>query len=676
MMQRVRIWFQTEYRRAVVLLPRLMTVSIMITLVAGVLLSGLVSWTERRQKAEQSKIKIGYVAEEDMLTKLLVSYVAGMDSVDEWCRFIPVTEEEGEEELQEGKLAALLILPDNVVNEILSGSNAPATLILPAQVTPLGIVFEELADAGIRMLSVAQGEIYTVYELANVLELNEEQLLRICDDMNAYNMGLVMGREAWFQTQKVSVTGNEETAVYYGSALMAFWLLICAGLFGSYIKHSEQEQLLLWKRLGIPFVLQVIGRILITALLLLAVMLPLAGLWLLPWLRDMLMPVFSWQSVIVILLSVICIASYDLLIYQICEQHRTAVVLVGLFAVIQGYVAGYLIPAVLLPQAVQELACFTPALYIRQAFSMLFSGDTQNTCRVCAGLFTFSVFFFLIDVGVMYYRTMTYANGNASVSRRRKEQRTIIRGTVFGIYARRMLYRKSFWCSLLIIVLISTGLVALERQSETTITAAFYDESGEWEELLRDYDGYIQFLPCQSEEEVRELVLHNEVECGYRIPKDFRERVRNGEAKKSIGFYKDADAIMADTVNEILFEQLFMQLSQEWFVAYMEETDMLLSVLQQKMTDGSTFEIQKKYWQTDISEGTSEKEERSTYPVMTVVITAIILCGLSGIWEAIEDFRRYYFFKRRAIVIVGISVIQPMVCGVVMALLIFYLNSY
>lgn len=676
MMQKIRTWFQTEYRRAAALLPRLMIVSVIITLVMGVVLSGFVYWMERRQKTEQSRIRIGYVAEEDMLTKLLVSYVAGMDSVDEWCRFVSVTEEEGREELQEGKLAALLILPENVVDEILSGSNTPATLILPAKSSSLGIVFEELADAGIRMLSVAQGEIYTVYELANVLALNEEQLLRICDDINAYNMGLVMEREAWFQTKKVSVTGNEETAVYYGSALMAFLLLICGSLFGGYIKHSEQEQLLLWKRLGIAPVTQVIGRILITAFLMLMVMLPLAGLWLLPWLRDMLIPVFSWQSVMVILLSVICIASYDLLIYQICEQHRAAVVLVGLLAVIQGYVAGYLIPTVLLPQAVQELAGLVPASCIRQAFSMFFSGDTQNTGRVCTGLLAFSVFFFLVNVGVMYYRTSTCANGNVPVVRHKKGQRILVRGTIFSVYAKRMLYRKSFWCSLLVIALISAGLVDLERQSETTVTAAFYDESGEWEELLCEYDGYIQFLPCESEDEVRELVLYDEVECGYHIPEDFRERLQNDEVKKSIGFYKDADAFMADTVNEILFEQLFTQLSKEWFVTYMEEADMLLSVLEQRMTDGSTFEIQKKYWQTDISESTSEKEERTTYPVMIVVITAIILCGLSGIWEAIEDFRRYHFFKRKAITVVCISILQPVVCGMIMGILIFFFNSY
>ncbi|MBQ6788001.1 MAG: ABC transporter permease [Lachnospiraceae bacterium] len=676
MMQKIRIWFQTEYRRACAILPRLMVVSAIITVVMGVLLHGFVSYMEKRQSEEQSRIRIGYVAEEDMLTKLLVSYVAGMDSVDEWCRFVSVTEEEGREELQEGKLAALLILPENVVDEILSGNNAPATLILPAQSSALGIVFEELADAGIRMLSVAQGEIYAVYELANVLGLTKEQLLGICDEINTYNMGLVMKRETWFQAKKVSVTGNEEMAVYYGSALAAFWLIMCGVCFGSYIKHSEQEELLLWKRLGVTPVIQLTGRILVTAVLLIMTLLSLTGLWLLPWLREELIPVFSWQSLVVILLSVVCVSTYDMLIYQLSEQHRTAIVVAGLFAVLQGYVAGCLVPTVLLPQVIQEFADFLPASYIRQAFSLFFSGNTQQTSDICKGLLVFIILFLLINIGVMYYKTGIYAKGKVSVLRQEKEQRIHVRGTVFHIYIKRMLYRKSFWCSLLIIALLSVWLVSLERQSETRITAAFCDESGEWEELLREYDGYIQFLACDSEDEVRELVLHDKVECGYRIPKDFRERVQNGDAKKSIALYKDADAFMADTINEILFEKLFMQLSKEWFAAYMEEADMLFSVLEHKMTDGSTFRIEKEYWQTDIEESTSEQEERTTYPIMIVVITAIVLCGLSGIWEAIEDFHRYRFFKRKAAVMVSISILQPILCGLLMGILMFLVNSY
>lgn len=676
MMQRIKTWLQTEYKRAMAILPGIFVKSILITLLVGVLLHGFTTWLEMRQKEEHTRLRIGYVAEEDILTKLLVSYVAGMDSVDKWCRFVSVTEEEGREELQEGKLAALLILPENVVDEILTGSNAPATLILPEQSSALGVVFEELADAGIRMLSVAQGEIYAAYELANVLELNTEQLQAACDAINAYNIDLFMNREAYFEVNKVSVTGNEETVVYYGSALVAFWLFLSGILFGSYIKHGEQEQLLMWKRLGVSPVMQVSGRILITTMLLVMMLLPLSGLWVLPWLREKLIPVLTWQSFFAILLAVVCIAAYDMLLYQLSEQHRTAIVVVGLFAVLQSYIAGYLIPTVLLPQVVQKLSAFVPASYVRQAFSIFFSGDIQHTGRICIRLFLFAILFFILNVGVMYNKTGKAAEGNSILSSHKKKEKICIKGNIFLIFIKRIFYRKSFWCSLIVITLLSIGLVSLEKQSETSITAAFYDESGEWEELLNDYDGYIQFVSCESEAEVRELVLYDEVECGYCIPVDFRDRLQNGKARRSISFYKDADAIMADTLNEILFEQLFAKLSREWFLTYMENTEMLSSVLEHKLTDGSTFEIKKEYWKTKEKKITSKKEKHTTYPVMMVVVTAIVLCGLNGVWEAIEDYRKYCFFKRNSVVMVGLSTLLPIVCGVIVGIVLFCLKSY
>ena len=675
MMQRIRTWFQAEYKRAWAMLPAIMVKSIIITFVMGVLFHGITYWLEAGQE-EDSRLKIGYVAEEDMLTKLLVSYVSGMDSVNELCRFVSVTEEEGREELQEGKLAALLILPENVIDEILTGSNAPATLLLPKQNSALGIVFEELADAGIRMLSFAQGEIYTVYELANILELNEEQFQSACDVINAYNIELFMKRESWFHTQKVSVTGNEETAVYYGSVFAAFWLLLGGVLFGSYIKHGEQEQLLVWKRLGVSPMIQVAGRVLVTAMLLVMMLFPLSGLWILPWFREKLIPVFTWQSLLVILLSVICIAAYDMLLYQLSEEHRTAIVAVGIFAVLQGYLSGYLVPKVLLPQVVQELAVFLPTSYIRQAFSMFFSGDTQYTGRICIALLFFTMLFFLIDVAIMSYKTGTAAEGNAYYGMRKKEQKIRIRGNVFSIFIKRMLHRKSFWCSLILIVVLSIGLVGLERESETSIIAAFYDESGEWEEVLSAYDGYIQFVACENEAEVRERVLYNEVECGYCIPADFRDRLQNGESKKSIAFYRDSDAFLADTVNEVLFGQLFVQLSRDWFVTYLGDMEELIPALEHKLTDGSTFEIKKEYWNTKQQDNTSKKEKRITYPIWGVIVVAIILCGLSGVWEAIEDYRKYHFFKRSAPVMVVLSTLLPIVCGVIVFFLMLSLNSY
>ncbi len=681
MMQRITNWFRIEYRRAAAFLPRLFCFGIVFAMITGMLLSVFSSILEEKQREDKAKLRIGYVAEEDRMTKLLFSYVAGLDSVDKWCRFVAVTEEEGKDDLQEGKLAALLILPDNVMDEILSGSNAPATLLLPEESNALGIVFEELADAGVRMLSVAQGEIYAVYELVYELGLSKEQLHAMCDAVNAYNINLVLQREAWFRTQKLSVTGSEAWAVYYGSAFMALYGLLCVIVFGRYVKHQEQEQLFIWKRLGISPLVQMAGRTVTVTTLCIAAMLPLVGLWMFPEVRDHLQPMLTWQGAGLVFLAVILLAVYHLMLYQLGEEHRTAVVAVGLFALLQGYLSGYLIPSVLLPERIQGLAFFLPATYIRQAFSVFFSGDTINAGSVCIGLLVFILLLFFLNIVILYWKMSTYGEEKKPPVCIRRKSRCRLRGTVFGIYAKRLCYRKSFWGSLLVILLLSVGLIGMERQSETTITAAFYDESGEWEELLTGYQGYIRFLPCESKERVKELVLRDEVECGYVLPKNLQELVQSGDVKKSILFFKDADAMMANTVNEILFEQLFMELSGEWFVSYIEknmvqESEQIMTVLEQKMTDGSTFSVQKEYWKTDEKHSVKERKERTTYPVAVIMAAAILLCGMSGIWEAAEDYFRYHFFKRKAFLLIGISVLQPVLCGIAIGILMILYNSY
>lgn len=675
MIQRVIKWFRMEYRRAAVGLPLLILKSVLVTGILAILLSGVFSLYEKVQTEKRQTIKIGYVAEDDMITSLAVAYVKRMDAFDGWCRLISVTEEEGIEKLQNGKLQALLILPENVVGEILSGTNTPARMILPKKSSALGIVFEELADAGIRMLSIAQGEIYAIYELAKELGLDEKQLLEQCDVINQFNLELVIGRGHVFRTNKLSITDNEGIAVYYGSVILILYLIFCGALFGSYIKHSDQEQLLIRKRMGIPCGIQLIGRILVTSLLLIITLLPVFGLWLLPGVRKLLIPVFTWQGLALVILGVICVASYLQFLYQLAEQPRAAIVLVVFFTLLQAYLAGCFIPYVLLPDIIKKVSVYIPVFYIRQAFSILFTGELSKAGSVCAGLACSCFFFLMVNIGIIYLKTESHFSGSRKKSTMWKNTNRVS-GTLFGIYAKRLFYRKSFWCSLLIIGIVSVGLVSMERQSETHIYAAFYDESGEWEQTLCNYKGYIQFIPCESEEEVSRQVLYNEVECGYVIPENVKKKICEKEADRSIMVFKDADAIMTDTINEILFEIIFEETTRDWFCRYFSNENSVIASLERKMTDGSTFSIEKEYLQTKEHEMADDSGKRTTYPVIAVIGVSLLLCGISGGMEAVEDYRKYRFFKRKPISIILISVLQPVFCGIIVGIMIYLYNSY
>ena len=148
-------------RRAMILVCVCLTAAGMIAFCAGVL---------QKQNSGGQKLRVGYTAEESQITNLAVSYVQNMESVRSICTLEPVTEQEGKQLLENGGLAALIVLPEDVINEILSGSNAPATLYLhgTGRSTVSGgglgavgsMLFEELSSAALGMLSTAQAEIY------------------------------------------------------------------------------------------------------------------------------------------------------------------------------------------------------------------------------------------------------------------------------------------------------------------------------------------------------------------------------------------------------------------------------------------------------------------------------------------------------------------------------------
>lgn len=76
------IWFVTEWKRAVAQLPVLLK-RLVIFVIACVVLMGLTVFGTRQiwsgNNTRKTTVRIGYVAPEDMLTKLAVSYVEQLE---------------------------------------------------------------------------------------------------------------------------------------------------------------------------------------------------------------------------------------------------------------------------------------------------------------------------------------------------------------------------------------------------------------------------------------------------------------------------------------------------------------------------------------------------------------------------------------------------------------------
>lgn len=783
------IWFVTEWKRAVAQFPVLLK-RLVIFVIACVVLMGLTVFGTRQiwsgNNTQKTTVRIGYVAPEDMLTKLAVSYVEQLESVKSWCSLEKTTVDKGMALLENGALTALLILPDDLVNEILTGSNAPVTVYLPESVDASitnSKVFEELANAGVGMLQTAQAEIYAAETLAGeagVKNLLEEMYY----DINRFNLSIALTRESLWENISLSVTGNHTYAVYYGSAFFAIYLLVAALFIGNFCKRNHLQQFMAWRRLGVPFAWQLASQW--SALLLLMALVGVLPFCLLlyPPFAELLSVVFTPQMAVAVFFVLALSAMYALMVYQYVGEHQRAVLVLGLLALAQGYAAGCIIPSVLLPQGIAAVGAFVPAAYIKAAFTMLFTGSTQNFSEVILGLAVWSCVCFVFawfgialperkglgvkgkdknvkwqqeSIGGLHKRNVNDNNilknqemfqdtnrvdikeilqkvgnvnkegiesetkkrelkeqeidkeGNVSETKE-KEQKIDKEGIVsetnkaekkkqnvqnvlcknnnmqtvkkvqengksyfmtqvlfpvpiFWILLKRLFYQKSLWVCLCLVVILSAAAVHMENSTETSIVAAVYDADGHIGESLTQYQGLVKFVLCSSEEEVKQMVLRDKAECGYILPAQILEQMAQRKADDSIIVYEDADAVAARVVDEVLFQKLFHCASLQWFEGYIAEKSgsenmenlEISSVVEEQIAKDKTFAIQ--------IERLGEEQIPPAFPARLLVVSGVLLCALQGLAQAGVDWQKKRFYKYNRAVIVLITVVQPVVMG-------------
>ena len=280
---------------------------------------------------DDSRIKLGYAAPESKLTDMVVSYVQEIESVKALCSIERMSQEEGLSLLREGELAAFVALPDNIVEEIISGTNAPATVYMADDGAVKNLLFRELADAAVGMLQTAQAEIYAVsYVLDEEAYADNAFVQKIYDDINRFNLGVAADRENLFKPKAVSVTGNDTYVIYYGSAILVIYLLLIGIFFGDFFCHSATWRNMLQKRLNVSRPWQTVCGFLAGLLPMLPVtLLPFAAL-IIPIVRKHVSVGFSWSAICLILMSAVLLALYFMLIYQILGEKRSALLPIGI----------------------------------------------------------------------------------------------------------------------------------------------------------------------------------------------------------------------------------------------------------------------------------------------------------------------------------------------------------
>lgn len=402
-MKRTLLLWKMELKRTLKLLPAMLLEALLILAILGAVMFGMTKLLYRDSPMLQITVAV-VEEEENPLTAFALQYIQGMESISAVCKFAMVSEEKGFAMLQDGRAAAVLVLPDGMVEGIMNGSNVPVQVYFPENAGMESALFKELTEAGVQMLRVAQAEIYGIYDTAKQYDALE-QLSVLEADIDRFNLAFALDRLALFQTQEISATGNLSILQYAAASGVIFFLLLlgmaCYPMMQSY-PAVLQKQLM---RQGVGAAGLYFGKWLCGlcgmgigfGAFFLLVKGILTSLGFRAW-----MPVAGVKQTMTCLVILLCITTFTYMIFQLMGNGTSAILLLFFLSTFMIYCSGGFLPSAFLPDVLQKIGKYLPTTYLIEAAGSLYKSRIPG--RTLGILLLFTALFGAVSYGGLRMR--------------------------------------------------------------------------------------------------------------------------------------------------------------------------------------------------------------------------------------------------------------------------------
>lgn len=505
------------------------------------------------------KVNIGIaIPEGESISRLATQYISSMDSVRSVCDFYYLDEQESVEQLKQGTLQAVVVLPEGFYHDVQVGINPPAQIYFPKDAAQNTQVFEELVTAGVSFLQTAEAGVYAALDTASYygVELQGAGLGDTIAYLFAHQM---LKRDSVYSARMLSSMGNLSVAEYYYAAGLVILLMMCGIQFGFlYGKRNRSVEDKLKIR-GVGSIRQSVVKILVMTefLYVTGLLYYFAGIGVAGWTKTYF--VFyqgtTWYALLLLCLG---IAIYFHVLYELSGSSSQAAVFVFAVNVITSIGAGVLIPEAYLGKEIAGISRFLPMKYWNVYAAGMLEGELSKDS--VAG----TVFFLLMGMAAGGF--LSWGNGkNGQQSRSHSEpeiceqSRDNIRSRMhartdvcenikkvpmgfvyYKLQLKLWLKHRICWLQILFLVLLllviggihipdtknsSIGLAGVTSGITQTIA----------DHLMQKRDVY-QFTTYEGTEELEQAVEAGELECGFVFDKEFAKQYEEGSFTDSITY--------------------------------------------------------------------------------------------------------------------------------------------
>lgn len=565
------------------------------------------------------KVNIGIaIPEGEGISRLATQYISSMDSVRSVCDFYYLDEQEAVEQLKQGTLQAVVVLPEGFYHDVQVGINPPAQIYFPKDAAQNTQVFEELVTAGVSFLQTAEAGVYAALDTASYygVELQGAGLGDTIAYLFAHQM---LKRDSVYSARMLSSMGNLSVEEYYYAAGLVILLMMCGIQFGFlYGKRNRSVEDKLKIR-GVGSIRQSVVKILVMTefLYVTGLLYYFAGIGIAGWTKTYF--VFyqgtTWYALLLLCLG---IAIYFHVLYELSGSSSQAAVFVFAVNAITISGAGVLIPEAYLGKEIAGISRFLPMKYWNVYAAGMLEGEISKDS--VAG----TVFFLLMGMaagGFLSWRNEKSGQQSHNDIRSCMHAHTGICENIkkvpmgfvyYKLQLKLWLKHRICWLQILFLVLLllviggihipdtknsSIGLAGVTSGITQTIA----------DRLMQKRDVY-QFTTYEGAEELEQAVEAGELECGFVFDKEFAKQYEEGSFTDSITYVYTPFTTKGMAVRETvygtvleLYGEKLLQQNQETIVRQSSEeiSAMLADRYEYYLNSDAIFHTEVIYVETD-----------------------------------------------------------------------------
>ncbi len=367
-------YIRIEYKRMLSSFGQMLISILLMSVIIGIGTAGI--GFVMTHLADYEKVTVAMVlpeGEEGSTLKSLSSLIQMQESVSDIANFTYLSEEDARKGIKDGSIQAAIILGDTFINDIMTGINTPAIVLLPAKTELNTDVFHEEVRNGISLIRTGEAGIYAVTDTwinGYSMVISRSDMENLLTDLFTIN---ALDRNSVINDTSVSAFGESSIMQYYIASGFALILLFFGLIFGNMYAGNDITVRKKLRVNGIGPVTAGIVRLLVMTTFIFGIsIIAISILMIYTNAAGISAGIyFETQVILGLLLLSFSLSGFFHFIYSLSDIEAQNAMILILVAILMAFSSGCIFPMAFLPDVFQKIGMFMPLRIWRVGISQI-----------------------------------------------------------------------------------------------------------------------------------------------------------------------------------------------------------------------------------------------------------------------------------------------------------------